>query len=75
MKLKVSGNINEYYVQTLCMIFFPGEKFSQKASDDEEDGVAVPELSLELFENDFSASADESDFAGADISRVQDYPS
>ena len=29
MKLTVSGDINAFYVQTLCMIFFPGEKFSQ----------------------------------------------
>ena len=28
MKLYINGDINEYYVQTLCMIFFPGEKFS-----------------------------------------------
>ena len=27
MKLTVSGDINAFYVQTLCMIFFPGEKF------------------------------------------------
>lgn len=53
MKLKVSGNINEYYVQTLCMIFFPGEKFSaNQAEDTQTGGVAVPELSLELVEND-----------------------
>lgn len=29
MKLTVSGDINAFYVQTLCMIFFPGEKFVQ----------------------------------------------
>lgn len=29
MKLKINGNINSYYVQTLCMIFFPGAKFSE----------------------------------------------
>ena len=29
MKLTVSGDINAFYVQTLCMIFFPGEKFAQ----------------------------------------------
>ncbi len=29
MRLTVSGDINAFYVQTLCMIFFPGEKFSQ----------------------------------------------
>ena len=29
MKLTVNGDINAFYVQTLCMIFFPGEKFIQ----------------------------------------------
>ena len=42
MKLNISGNINSYYVQTLCMIFFPGEKFSDKAEEDPE--VATPEF-------------------------------
>ncbi len=51
MKLKVSGNINQYYVQTLCMIFFPGEKFSDDI-DTESDGNAIPELSLTLEEKD-----------------------
>ena len=69
MKLQVSGNINKYYVQTLCMIFFPGEKFSEK-----EDALRredEPELSLkvetiedgvravaELYLNDKSAIAE-----------------
>lgn len=35
MRIKVNGNINEYYVQTLSMLFFPGAKFSDKdVSDD-----------------------------------------
>ena len=34
MKLQVSGNINEYYVQTLCMLFFPGSKFSKSETED-----------------------------------------
>lgn len=50
MKLNISGNINSYYVQTLCMIFFPGEKFSDGAVEDPE--VASPELSLALEENE-----------------------
>ena len=50
MRLNISGNINSYYVQTLCMIFFPGEKFSEVAEDDPE--VATPELSLALEENE-----------------------
>ena len=51
MKLNVSGNINQYYVQTLCMIFFPGEKFSEDQGA-QTDGEAIPELSLTLEEND-----------------------
>ena len=35
MKIKIESPINKYYVQTLCMIFFPGSKFS----DDEEEGA------------------------------------
>ncbi len=50
MRLNISGNINSYYVQTLCMIFFPGEKFSEIAEADPE--VATPELSLALEENE-----------------------
>ena len=44
MKLHLDGNINPYYVQTLCMIFFPGEKFGEEAQESP-DG---PELSLTL---------------------------
>ena len=29
MRVFIDGNINRYYVQTLCMIFFPGAKFSE----------------------------------------------
>lgn len=36
MKLTVSGDINAFYVQTLCMIFFPGEKFVEKQEITEE---------------------------------------
>ncbi len=34
MLVNVNGNINKYYVQTLCMIFFPGIKFSGDDADD-----------------------------------------
>ena len=29
MKLYIDGDISRYYVQTLCMIFFPGAKFPE----------------------------------------------
>lgn len=29
MKLITEGNVNIYYLQTLCLLFFPGAKFSQ----------------------------------------------
>ena len=34
MLININGNINRYYVQTLCMIFYPGAKFSDEACDD-----------------------------------------
>ena len=30
MKLFIEGEINTYYAQTLCMLFFPGAKFSEE---------------------------------------------
>ena len=34
MKVNVNGDLNVYYVQMLCMIFFPGVKFSEEGDDD-----------------------------------------
>lgn len=53
MILHINGDINRYYVQTLCMIFFPGASFP----DDEEPGEDVPELTLTLakIENGYAA--------------------
>lgn len=53
MILHINGDINRYYVQTLCMIFFPGASFP----DDEEPGEDIPELALSLtkLENGYSA--------------------
>ena len=44
MILHVNGKINHFYVQTLCMIFFPGAKFPA----DEQPGPDVPELRLNI---------------------------
>ena len=45
MILKVDGNINRYYVQTLCMVFFPGATFGE----DEEGGEGIPEVSVNVY--------------------------
>ena len=42
MRIKIESPINKYYVQTLCMIFFPGEKFGEGESE----APDVPELEL-----------------------------
>ena len=39
MKLFINGDINSYYVQTLCMIFFPGATFSPDEELTEETDV------------------------------------
>ena len=45
MKLHLTGDINEYYVQTICMIFFPGEKF---AGDEEGEPVLTLAVTEEM---------------------------
>ena len=45
MILKIEGGVNRYYVQTLCMVFFPGATFSES----EQPGPDVPEVLVRLF--------------------------
>ena len=44
MILKINGDINRYYVQTLCMVFFPGATFGEN----ETPGEGVPEVTVEV---------------------------
>ena len=48
MILRVEGNINRYYVQTLCMVFFPGATFG----DNELPGIDVPEVSVSVYKEE-----------------------
>lgn len=45
MILRIDGNINKYYVQTLCLIFFPGSTFGAN----EERGEDVPEVTVHVY--------------------------
>lgn len=45
MILKIDGNINRYYVQTLCMIFFPGSTFGEN----ETSGEGIPEVTVNVY--------------------------
>lgn len=49
MKITINGNlgVNRYYVQSLCQLFFPGEKFSEK----EELAEGAPALELSVNKN------------------------
>ena len=53
MKLFVEGDINLYYVQTLCLLFFPGAKFSA----DEELTESSDVLSLKMVTSDAGITA------------------
>ena len=50
MRLKINGNFNEYYAQTLCLLFFPGSKFSVK-NEAEKDEPSAEITVLENAEN------------------------
>ncbi len=45
MILRIDGNINRYYVQTLCMAFFPGATFGEN----EVSAEGVPEVNVSVF--------------------------
>ena len=45
MILHIDGNINKYYVQTLCMIFFPGSTFGAN----EVRGEDIPEVKVHVY--------------------------
>lgn len=69
MIVKISGDIKPYYVQTLCMLFFPGETFSPDEKPDEN----TPFLSVEVSGTDevtVSVSA-RADGKTGDITRVR----
>lgn len=54
MKLIIDGQVNVYYVQTLCMIFFPGEKFSEE----QEITPNTPILKLKVISDESGYSVD-----------------
>jgi len=47
MILRIDGDINRYYVQTLCMVFFPGATFGEN----EEPGIGTPEVDVKVFKD------------------------
>lgn len=48
MILRIDGNISRYYVETLCMVFFPGATFGEC----EESGIGVPEVNVNAYSDD-----------------------
>ena len=53
MILKIDGDINRYYVQTLCMVFFPGATFGEN----EQPAEGVPEVTLSVKKDSEYATA------------------
>ena len=45
MILHIDGDINRYYVQSLCMVFFPGATFGEN----EKVGEGVPEVTVSVY--------------------------
>ncbi len=52
MILKINGDINKYYVQTLCMVFFPGSKFGEN----EQPGEGIPEVTVDVYRDEENTS-------------------
>ena len=52
MIIKINGDINRYYVQTLCMIYYPGAKFTDEREDD-----GTPDLDVSVMHEDTCCTA------------------
>ena len=50
MILRLDPGVNRYYVQTLCMVFFPGSTFGEN----EEPGIGVPEVDVNIYSDNNS---------------------
>ncbi len=48
MILNITGNINRYYVETLCLVFFPGSTFGEG----EVPGDGVPEVTVNVMSDE-----------------------
>ena len=51
MILRIDGNISRYYVETLCLVFFPGSTFGEN----EEPGWGVPEVKVSVYPDEKGA--------------------
>ena len=47
MILNIKGDVNRYYVQSLCMLFFPGSTFGEG----ETSAQGIPEVDVEVYKN------------------------
>ena len=54
MQINIKGEVNRYYVQTLCMIFYPGAGFS---GNDAADGTPCLNLELRATDHGYEATA------------------
>ena len=57
MKIILESPVNKYYVQTLAMIFFPGEHFGEKAEASEDEDTPILYVHSEQRENSVWALA------------------
>ena len=71
MKLTVSNNINEYYAQTLCLLFFPGSRFSK--AEDEPEGSPCADVSALETENGAEATVTLS-YGGKSVTKTYTEP-
>lgn len=53
MIIQINGNLNSYYIQTLCMLFFPGVKFPENEVETPETQV----VTVHMTETDTGVSA------------------
>lgn len=69
MILRIEGAINRYYVETLCMVFFPGATFSES----EKPGPDVPEVTVSVAPGEAGITASASICIGDRVCRADGF--
>ena len=65
MLLKINGKLNKYYLQTLCMLFYPGAKFGEDECDNNDGSAGAQKIDSVTSELKTGTTVNNGEFTGS----------
>ena len=65
MLLKINGKLNKYYLQTLCMLFYPGAKFGEDECDNNDESAGAQKIDSGTSELKTGTTVNNGEFTGS----------